>query len=168
MSEYYAFAIKVLHPTKLRRDYVFRVFCHASFIALAEESLSNGTHARGIVWMMSPHTLKDMQKKVPTFIKVELQVNDMNDYRDLIENHRWYGKPASVTNTWVRGTWPSNELFWHQRPLPGTQADAALCYYDIRKTNLSYADIVTKYFYLWCRHPSYVDTCFHMFRAEIV
>lgn len=165
MTMHHAFTVLMKDISRVE---IYRTFnAGASFIAVAEETRVKGTVLRGIVWLSEPTTLASLRAQVPPSIHVDLQVHDMVDYRAYFEHSLWFDRPVKLAQPNVSGTWPLNEQFWKQRPLPGGSVDAALCYYDVRKTELSYADILTKYFFFWCRYPTYIDTCFHMYRAII-
>ena len=113
-------------------------------------------------------TLVAVRARAPPGVKIDLQILDMRDYVSYFQGTMWYQKPVHILYASEKGVRPTNEQFWAQRPTPGTtDADAALCYYDIRKTTLSYADILTRYYHFWRLYPTYVDTCFHMFRSVI-
>jgi hypothetical protein len=140
----------------------------ASFFAMAEERQSTKTIMRGIFWLAQPLTLVHARLRTPAFVHVDVQVQLMEDYDDYFEHSLWYGKPVQVVRTHRYGDWPSEDAFLDQRPQPGWHSDAALCYYDVRKTSLSYGELVNKYYAFICKHPTYMDTCFHMYRSLIV
>ena len=162
---YRAFTVLMKEVSQVEMHRTFNV--RASFLAYALETRVTGAVLRGIVWLCEPTTLAGLRAQMPPSIRVDLQVHDMEDYQAYFEHALWFDRPVTLESPILSGTWPSNEQFWRQRPLPGGPVDAALCFYDVRKTELSYADILTKYFMFWCRHPTYIDTCFHMYRAII-
>jgi hypothetical protein len=145
-----------------------RLFPDCTFIACVVYMANNRRKSYAVVWLQQEHTLHCLRQTSPAYIQINHQVMDYDDCQDLFSHGRVYGRPYMhlVSIPQIYGDWPSNADFWKQRVKPGDpSADAALCYYDICKTDIPYEELVQKYFLLWCRFPTWVDTCYEFHNA---
>lgn len=165
-TQFHAFTITLTNPCPSKRLLICRLLTDSSFLALANEKhpTKSSYVLKGIVWLHRPCSLSWFRIRLPSYVQIHVQVSDMIDYKAYFLEKIWFDKPVQLQDIMIRGEWPENEAFWQQRPAPDGDSDAALCYYDVRKTALTYTELVQKYFSFWCKYPYYIQTCFLMFR----
>lgn len=163
-----AFAIKIRDRVNL--CFIQTLFPSATLIAfVVHMNYRQQPKIQGFIWLAQPRCLHEIRKQMPPHVTVDHQVMDYDDCRLLLYQGTLYGrhKLTPVDTPVVHGTWPSNEEFWLQRVKPGDwTADALLCHHDICKSDIGYNDLINRYFFLWCRCPAWIQTCYDMYHSS--